>query len=441
MRSRLGSLALGLLGICSGLFGLELDKTFGPIVTDVGNGQLISLALQPDQKVLALGPASFSGRGNEIALVRYTTRGVLDPTFGNGGIATSYGPNAPYPTAMVLQDDGRILVAGSAPVAAGTSLFVARFLVDGNPDASFGSNGLVVVAFPGSDRSFARAIAVMPDGRIIATGAAVYQGSPAEVFAAARFRVDGTLDPSFGSGGVATIDMGAFEPTYSDSVVVGPGGRIVLGGLAGTASGFVMALAGLSADGILDSSFGTSGRVYVPMGEATECKALLLQRDGNIVAAGNVYPTGMLAVRLHPDGSFDSTFGTNGIATVPGVIANSAALDSRERIVMAGAGDFACFGVARLLANGQPDTSVGPQGWTNAGFGGAPPNIQGQATSVVVQPDGAMTLGGWFIVVDRMNFALDRYRDGSQPIPALSGNALGMFAVLLALVGMILLRR
>jgi uncharacterized delta-60 repeat protein len=441
MRSRLGSLALGLLGLCSGLYGLELDTTFGPIVTGVGNATLVSLALQPDQKVLALGPATFEGRGNEIALVRYTTRGALDPTFGNGGIATSYGPNAPYPAAMVLQGDGRILVAGSAPVARGTSLFVARFLADGNPDASFGSNGLAVVAFPGSNEAFARAIALMPDGQIIATGAAVYQGSPAEVFAAARFKVDGTLDPSFGSGGLVTIDMGAFLGTYSTSVVVGPGGKIVLGGLAGTASGSVMALAGLLADGTLDASFGASGRVYVPMGGATECNALLLQRDGHIVAVGNVYPIGMLAVRLHPDGSLDSTFGANGVATVPGVTATSAALDFRERIVMAGAGDFACFGVARLLPNGQPDTSVGPQGWMNAGFGGAPPNLQGQATSVVVQPDGAITLGGYFIVVDQVNFALDRYRGGSQAIPALSGNALGTFAVLLALVGMILLRR
>src|SRR5262249_9328805 len=183
------------------------DDTFGQggrVITTFPNGssEVGGLALQPDGKILAAGR---SARG--FALARYLDDGSLDLAFGEGGtVTTSFGPNrGSDASALALQDDGKIVVAGTAggsPSFVDYDFALARYNTDGTLDESFGVGGLVTTGF-GSSYDIAYSVVLQPDGRIVAAGQATINGY--RRFALARYHPDGNLDYSFGlSGQVVT---------------------------------------------------------------------------------------------------------------------------------------------------------------------------------------------------------------------------------------------
>ena len=163
-----------------------LDATFG------GDGRVTTnltawfdgaygLAVQPsDGKIVAVGWAD-----HMLGLVRYQPGGQVDPTFAGGVVLTDFTTGADYASAVELQADGKIVVAGPANYFGRNSAFaLARYTVDGAPDSTFGSFGKVTTQFtPGRDRAFA--LALQPaDGRIVVAGEAAGQGGR---FAVARY--------------------------------------------------------------------------------------------------------------------------------------------------------------------------------------------------------------------------------------------------------------
>ncbi len=417
--------------------GIQLDPSFGDrgyVFLPTSAAQLTALALQSDGRIIGLGNVS---GGEGILLFRCTRNGALDPTFGDGGVATSFASSQALGYAIAIQPDGRIVVAGS--LRAGTSSFlVARYNSDGSLDPSFGGGGFVTTGFT-AEGDGASAVGLQADGRIVVAGGGG-PGSPfvAHNFEAARYEVDGNLDSSFGANGLAIVDMGG----TSRGVVLEPDGRIVLGGTSNGPSGHSrIALLGLLASGAMDPDFGAAGKVFTEVSTDSGCEALALQSDGKILAAGSAYPTGMLVVaRYAPDGSLDAGFGASGIVTVPGGPSVSAMIvDHEGRVDLAGS-IHGMYALERLLSDGRPDPVVGPEGWTSV-LGGSPPNIQASATAIAVQPDGGIILGGnsTFEIVSPI--ALVRYAGAAVTIPALSGIAAILLAAALGVAGVLATRR
>jgi uncharacterized delta-60 repeat protein len=269
----------------------SLDGTFataGQVTTTFGGNDLAgAVALQNDGKIVAAGVAD-----GVFALARYDTDGSLDPTFGTAGqVATSFGGTYDAAPSVVLQGDGKIVAAGSTENGVGSAQFAAaRYSSDGSLDGTFGTSGKVTTSFAGND--FANAVAVQGDGKIVAAGVAGPSSCPGtpcgsgNLFALARYNSDGSLDPSFGTGGQVTTNFGGTD-AEAYSVALQGDGKIVAAGLTRTGSINRFALARYNGDGTLDATFGTGGQVTTSFGGTyDQALALALQGDGKIIAAG-----------------------------------------------------------------------------------------------------------------------------------------------------------
>jgi uncharacterized delta-60 repeat protein len=246
------------------------------------------VAVQPDGAIVLAGFASNASSGL-FALARYTTRGVLDSSFGNHGLILTAFPDHAAATAVTLQDDGSIIAAGYA-YGTSTQFALARYDHDGNLDPSFGTAGLVVTPFPGFSTAFpGNDVTVQSDGRIVLAGYVSNQPSGGDQFALARYNSDGSLDGSFGTGGLVTTSFPDFTRAEAFGMVEQSSGRILVAGGAYPGDGSEQfALARYDSDGSLDGSFGTGGLVTTPFGTLRNASAaaVAVQPDGRIVAAG-----------------------------------------------------------------------------------------------------------------------------------------------------------
>ncbi len=278
----------------------SLDPTFGSAGTVMTALELFSelrgLALQPDDKPVAVGRISKLGGGGDFAvLVRYNPDGSLDTTFGqNGTVRVAFGTgrnSASLLSAAVIQPDGRIVAAGSFSALDGVTFVLARFNADGSQDASFGRNGTATLTVDSGQSnntgSGFSAVAVQPDGRIVAAGS--LSTSAESTFVLARFNADGSLDSTFAGDGtvLAAID------TFNDNarLVLQPDGRIVIAGtlMAPSTMGTMTSIGLLryNADGRVDGTFGLAGRVRTPIdGPSGGLGGIVLLPDGKLVAAG-----------------------------------------------------------------------------------------------------------------------------------------------------------
>jgi uncharacterized delta-60 repeat protein len=224
-------------------------------------------------------------------LARYNVNGTLDTNFGAGGKTGRGFFNLSTDTAssLALQADGKIVAAGFTTKDTGNfdeDFACVRFNSDGSLDSSFGSNGVITDFFGGNDE--ANAIVIQLDGKIILGGVADRTSIGGSVdMALARYNVDGSLDNSFGSGGKVLIDYaGRTDLIYG--LALQTDGKILAAGTAGNNSNTLdLALARLNSNGTLDPSFGSGGKVTTDFfGNTDYATALLIQADGKIVGVG-----------------------------------------------------------------------------------------------------------------------------------------------------------
>jgi uncharacterized delta-60 repeat protein len=253
----------------------DLDPTFGGgwVITDFGGspGVAYALGIQPDGKLVAAGSVD-----GDFTLARFNPDGSLDATFGISGTVTTDFGGSDTARALILQPNGKLVVAGDYRRADSAYDFtLARFNPDGSLDSTFGIGGRVTTDF-GEYYGFGYALILQPDGKLVAAG---YSGR--DNFALARYNADGSLDPTFGVGGKVTT---TFNTTYNEAYALGiqPDGKLVAAGQ----SGFNLALARFNPDGSLDSTFGIGGRVTTDFGGYDYARALVIQPDGKLVAAG-----------------------------------------------------------------------------------------------------------------------------------------------------------
>ncbi|MFO0455309.1 MAG: Ig-like domain-containing protein, partial [Planctomycetota bacterium] len=393
----------------------------GIVTTEIGEGddEGWAVVMQSDGKIVLAGRAMI-GSGFDFALVRYNANGSLDSSFGTGGrVITSFGGGFDAGLCAAIQPDGKILVAGVATVGSNTDVALVRYNTDGSLDTSFGTGGKVTTAINVGSSSTGYGITLQSDGKVIVAGSAG-NGSNDD-FALVRYNANGTLDTSFGGGdGIVTTAIGT-TGEYARSVTLQPDGKIVLGGYSEIGGNFDFALVRYNPDGSLDSSFGTGGKVTTAIGTGMDIgQSVTLQPDGKIVVGGGSLMGSNLdfaLVRYNADGSLDTTFGTGGKVTTALSASvdqgNSVTIQSDGKIVVGGTaliGSTEGFALVRYNADGSLDNSFGAGGkvTTTIGSGWA------KGLSVTLQSDGRLVVGGIATSGGTRDFALVRYNaDGS----------------------------
>jgi uncharacterized delta-60 repeat protein len=335
----------------------RLDTTFsgdGKVTTDFSHhDEAHAIVIQPDGKIVVAGRAP--GKNGRFLVIRYRPDGRLDKTFsGDGKNFTNFTHGDDVALALALQGDGKIVAAGRAHVSPAHWAFaLARYNEDGTIDTSFGTNGRVRTGFT-TKVDEADAVAVQADGKIVAAGgAAMFSRTAESKFALARYDTDGALDSSFDADGKLTLDFGGDEE-WADGVAIQADGKIVAAGTGGAASDF--ALARVETDGTPDAGFGNAGKVLTNFTTNDLDGAwggLAIQADGKIVAAGHAGFLRFALARYETDGDLDATFSGNGKVTTRftccATIAWGVAIQADGRIVAGGEEAESHFAVARYL--------------------------------------------------------------------------------------------
>ena len=412
----------------------DLDPTFGNggmVLTDINRSTDIgnAVAIQPDGKLIVVGTSyknnDFSGE--DFVVTRYNTNGTLDATFGRGGkVRTDFPGLAAIPSSVVLQPDGKIVVAGGAfPLFTFAGNFeVVRYNPNGTLDISFGQGGIVTTHFP--QGSYASDVVLQTDGKIVAAGTVFVDfiiGESSDTdFALARYNTDGTPDATFGNGGQVSTDFLGFEDD-AFSVLIQPDGKIVAVGSANDPATFYdFAAARYLSNGTIDTTFGVAGKVRTDFGDQNfdRARSAVLQPDGKIVAAGFAISHGggvqnFAVARYTSTGILDTTFSNDGITQIDfGTCCQSATkvlLQRNGNIVIVGGANGESsdddFLLARLTRRGSLDRTFGLNGVVRTSFG----DLNGGANGAALQSDGKIVGVGFqaTFTSQRAEFALARY--------------------------------
>ena len=369
--------------------GGVLDKSFSdPSLSfgTTGNSEANATAIQSDGKIVLAGYNN-NGVTTDFALWRINSLGNLDTSFdGSGGTTTNFGGSTTNVARSVLvQSDGKIVIGGTSDAR----LAVQRLLPDGSLDNAFG-NAAGVIIHPGTQDDGA-AILIQPDGQLIVIGTS--DGD----FVAARLHVDGSLDPTFGNGGVARVSFGN---GHAAAAVMDSAGRVIIAGDAGGD----FALVRLLGSGVADSSFGSNGKVFTDFGGTTDiARGIALLPDGRIAVAGNSAANFAVAV-YETNGQLSNSFGGAGWATTSifnstNTNAAAIAIQSDGRIVVAGSevdptDGTEYFALARFNSDGSLDKTYGGGSGPVMSLGGFPVATSGTPGSLTVQSDDRIVFCG-----------------------------------------------
>ena len=318
----------------------DLDLTFGgtgKIITNFGNVIGRSVTLQGDGKIVVAGGHA----SGSFAVVRHNSDGSLDSSFnGTGKVTTTFGSSDTSGASVVVQGDDKIVVAGRS----NGGIALARYNTNGTLDTAFGNAGKVTTDFGLGVGSEGLSIALQNDGKIVVAGSSI-SGLNTD-FALVRYNTNGSLDTSFNGTGKVTTDFGRNDD-IGNSVAIQTDGKIVVSGFSGTGGGgnYFFATARYTANGGLDTSFNGTGKVTTQIGgTVNRAYGVAIQSDGKIVSAGycNVGNTEDFAlVRYNTNGSLDTSFnGTGKVTTAIGSSDDegySVAMLDNGKILVAGA--------------------------------------------------------------------------------------------------------
>jgi uncharacterized delta-60 repeat protein len=302
-----------------------LDPSFGQggyVVVPQGTlgAGIWRIAVDGSGRVLAIASGDYDGY-----LVRFTVRGALDTSFGEGGVA-----RLDFPASRILPlEGGKLLIAGARFEDRAS---VQRLNADGSVDRAFGDHG--TVAMPNFDS--ADELLRQSDGKIIVVGTFLFEQGGQRYFGATRLRPDGRVDASFGDGGTSKIGFTDYRGASPTGAAIAPDGKIVITGPNEYYSTSDFAVARLTKDGKPDPTFGDNGVVVTDFppdfvydfGIDTEVpRGIVVEPDGKVVVAGvaDVAPlkpwtdrppqathAAIALARYSPDGTLDNTFGDGG---------------------------------------------------------------------------------------------------------------------------------
>jgi uncharacterized delta-60 repeat protein len=334
-------------GVARYLADGRLDKSFGKEgkvrINFAGVDTANDVVILSDGRILVVGAAN---NEQDFGMAMLKADGSLDRSFGvNGKVLTNFS-GTDYAEAVAVDGAGRIVVVGNG----GSDFGIARYLANGKLDTTFKSSS--VMSAPGTVRvniagvDAAKDLRILPDGRILVVGAANNQ----QDFGMIVLKTDGSLDKSFGTGGMVVTNFSGTD--YAEAVTIDSRGRIVVVGNGGNDFGIARYLANGQLDISFGSSkdFAEPGKVRVNFGGVDVAKDVIALPDGRILvvgAANNQRDTGMVMLTEH--GTLDPTFGKGGkvISYSSGTDTGEGfTLDNQGRIIVVGRGD-GDFGVSR----------------------------------------------------------------------------------------------
>ncbi|CAN5423411.1 hypothetical protein BH09PLA1_BH09PLA1_27270 [soil metagenome] len=403
------------------------------------NGNLIpraSIALDASGRILLTGNGATNSFEADFLAARFNTDGTPDSTFDGDGMTTvDFGAQFDSSNNVASDSSGRAIVVGSSSTSGemqDSQFALARFDVNGTLDGTFGGGGKTTTVLQGPSQDQGRTTLIQPDGKILVSGNRS-NGNGTLDLAITRYNNDGSLDSSFGTGGKATYPFGQ---GYTDTIALDSLGRILVGFTASNGSGgSSFAVARLNANGSVDTTFGANGIVTIDVsgGGYNACNGIAVDSNGRIVLAGysDMYPSRFWSVaRLNSNGSLDNTFSGDGKDTLwlgtANAYANAVTVDSQNRIILAGHvnGDFAAV---RYSANGTLDTSFSGDGIATIDMG-----TNGDiATAVTMYGDRILLSGG--AITGVYNYELARLSADGIPDNTFSGDgkfSMGGFGLL-----------
>ena len=393
----------------------SLDRNFGNrgiVTTDINNVDNVAngVAIQSNSSIVAVGYATLGLNGRrDIAITRHSSSGLLDSAFGVGGkvitnvLFDANGTGSDdVANAVAIQADGKIVVAGSvgyfdATLGSADYIAVLRYNANGSLDTTFGTGGVVK-----SNIGRGTDVVVLNDGKILVAGSSLN-----------RYNPNGSLDATFGTGGIVTLTG------TTSSLAVQSDGKIIVGYQAvdgtGTVSGGL--LVRFNSNGSEDTAFTLS--------IGGEIADLAIQGDGKIVTTGKTFAMtaqgvyagyAFFVARHNSDGTRDNTFGVNGAVLsnfgsgdeVPYALslqADGKILVAGRVTTQAGKGYDIDAAVARYTSSGSLDSGFGSSGL--AVTTGSPT----QASAIAVQADGNIVTAGasWSTAATGNDFSLLRY--------------------------------
>jgi uncharacterized delta-60 repeat protein len=334
-----------------------------------------------------------SGGDGDCSLVRYRPDGSLDPGFGAGGKVKAFVPLRGAPEDVAAGPGGTALVLRWQT---GIGLRLARYTASGALDPSFGRRGRATVKVKATTFDQVNALVPLAKGRLLAVGTSQCGDWSCGEFALARYWADGSLDPTFGKGGLATTPFGR-EEGVATSAAIAPDGDIVVGGAVGVRAyselhKTKLTLARYRPDGALDRRFGKRGIVTLPSlkGEDAQFNGVAIAPDRDIVAVGESSCTvdekgcgkrycpecgTYVVARFHPGGARDRAFGKDGVLHIDvghndedHDAARAVAILPDGKILVAGRSYRGGFGIVRLLPDGRRDPSFGHRGIVHTFF-------------------------------------------------------------------------
>ncbi len=437
-----------------------LDNSFGNAGKVISNFSfprinLTDAILQSDEKILAAGAADYDGNSMAV-IVRYNSNGTLDNSFNGTGIlaidfTTGSDDNI---DAIELQPDGKIVALVSASAA-----IIVRLKTDGSFDSSFNSNGkyfaagnfygrdikvlsnnqIVVLGQKGTDdatilklnsngtvdSSFGvsgyaavdagvtgkvnfNLLSLQTNGKFVLAGSQYFNATAKTDILIARLTATTALDNSFGTAGIIQTDPGIAITDEASRMFIQSDGKIVVGCIGqGYDTGFVKYSSILRYDtsGVPDNSFDGDGKLLINSNKNFVSLGIIeAQPDGKILSGGfyrNKSEYEYALTRLNTNGSFDNSFGTNGITTINmnngldyggipliqsdnNIIFISGSVDSISRFVLSS---------ARFDENGNIDNSFGSNGkqFTTTGFGG---EYENAVNATAIQSNGKLITAG-----------------------------------------------
>jgi uncharacterized delta-60 repeat protein len=300
----------------------DFDTTFGvggrgfADVVGADSAQAHAVAIQPDGKIVAVGKcAVLSTLSLQMCAIRATPNGFFDMSFGTNGtklINVGSSGAIEIANAVAIQPDGKIVLAGACgPETAPTAICLTRLQSDGALDPGFGLSGKARIVFSGIGAQEARAIALLPSGKILLGGRCAGTLTNEVGACVVRLNANGSLDTSFATGGRTAVSYGANERVTD--LVVRPNGRILVASddfnvipLGG--SYYKALLTQFDELGALDAGFAGTGSIDLPLQYPNRpIPRLALQPDGYaiVTVVGRGFQEG---VRMEPQGAIDTTY-------------------------------------------------------------------------------------------------------------------------------------
>jgi uncharacterized delta-60 repeat protein len=366
-----------------------------------------AVVVQANGRIVLGGSTETGGTIMDFGLVRLLSGGALDSSFSGDGFRAvdASGENGHDSiTDLAVQSDGKIVAVGWAGNATSTStrFVVVRLKANGTLDTTFSGDGIAYVSFPGYDSSYAWAVAIQGNGKILVGGETGNEGADNWNFAVARLGTGGALDPTYSGDGRTTASFGPNDDGIWD-MVLQEDSKLVAGGWArNAADDSGLGVARFKPNGALDTSFSVDGKVRVDFGAGFDSvEGIEVRGDGKIVAAAFVDNGGDQSVgliRLKSGGGLDTSFSGDGkVLSNPTdqVYVRDLDLGAGNKLLVAAATSDNEIFLARYGPGGALDpTFGGGDGIVLATFPGATTSIPYRST---IQPNGRILLVGYRI--------------------------------------------